>query len=312
MLEEDVNLHEEKLNEIDLIQTQIISTEFKTTQEYELLRKSLTRSIREVNWFWEVILPNTYLDIFQYHFQESDKLYEIYSTTLEVISTTSSEPDDDFAESDAHRLHLLRRTQQELDQIYSTTESIMSSAPSTRVSACRDSQALFLASTEPMLRNSVMISVAGEENDSGVHDTLSKNDSLLSSSQQNDSAYPEDSSEDSTDRSIYSPVKLRHPKIHVMSIRLLFLFAFHQLFVYFFPAWPKTSDKIPPNYQSRLESQKSYWIFRPSNWILYTNPIVFSQLQRLPSQMDQWKTQKSLEQEIFCIRPQEKITVVFY
>ena len=54
-----------------------------------------------------------------------------------------------------------------------------------------------------------------EENDSGVHDTLSKNDSLLSSSQQNDSAYPyEDSSEDSTDRSIYSPVKLRHPKHH--------------------------------------------------------------------------------------------------
>ena len=49
MLEEDVSLHEEKLNEIDLIQTQIISTEFKTTQEYELLRKSLTRSIKEVN-----------------------------------------------------------------------------------------------------------------------------------------------------------------------------------------------------------------------------------------------------------------------
>ena len=157
--------------------------------------------------------------------QESDKLYEIYSTTLEVISTTSSEPDDDFAESDAHRLHLLRRTQQELDQIYSTTESIMSSAPSTRVSACRDSQALFLASTEPMLRNSVMISVsAGEENDSGVHDTLSKNDSLLSSSQQNDSAYPEDSSEDSTDRSIYSPVKLRHPKVHVMNLCLIAFF----------------------------------------------------------------------------------------
>ena len=52
-----------------------------------------------------------------------------------------------------------------------------------------------------------------EENDSGVHDTLSKNDSLMSSSQQNDSAYPyEDSSEDSTDRSIYAPVKLRHLK----------------------------------------------------------------------------------------------------
>ena len=110
----------------------------------------------------------------------------------------------------------------------------MSSAPSTRVSACRDSQALFLASTEPMLRNSVMISVAGEENDSGVHDTLSKNDSLLSSSQQNDSAYPEDSSEDSTDRSIYSPVKLRHPKVHVMSICLQFcLHLIRCLFTFF-------------------------------------------------------------------------------
>ena len=308
MLEEDVSLHEEKLNEIDLIQTQIISTEFKTTQEYELLRKSLTRSIKEVNWFWEVIIPTRYHFVFI--FQESDKLYEIYSTTLEVISTSSSEPDD-FAESDAHRLHLLRRTQQELDQIYSTTESIMSSAPSTRVSACRDSQALFLASTEPMLRNSVMISVAGEENDSGVHDTLSKNDSLLSSSQQNDSAYPEDSSEDSTDRSIYSPVKLRHPKVHVMSICLQF--CFHTIsFVYFFPAWPKTSDKIPPNYQSRSESQKSHWVFRSSNWIMYTNPVIFSKLQRLPSQMDQWKTQKSLEQKIFCIRPKEKTTILFY
>ena len=83
-----------------------------------------------------------------------------------------------------------------------------------RVSTNIDSQHLFVASTEPTLRNSVMISV-GEENDSGVHDTLSKNDSLLSSSQQNDSAYPEDSSEDSTDRSLYSPVKLRNPKPHV-------------------------------------------------------------------------------------------------
>ena len=62
--------------------------------------------------------------------------------------------------------------------------------------------------------NSLLFPIGGnEENDSGVHDTLSKNDSLLSSSQQNDSAYPyEDSSEDSTDRSIYAPVKLRHPK----------------------------------------------------------------------------------------------------
>ena len=115
----------------------------------------------------------------------------------------------------------------------------MSSAPSTRVSASRDSQALFLASTEPMLRNSVMISVAGEENDSGVHDTLSKNDSLLSSSQQNDSAYPEDSSEDSTDRSIYSPVKLRHPKVHVMSISSHFLFSYNQLFVCLFSSMTK-------------------------------------------------------------------------
>ena len=102
MLEEEVRLHEEKLSEIDLIQSQLLSTEFKSSQEYELLKKSLNRSIQE----------------------ESEKLYEIYSTTLEVISVSSSE--ENFAESNAQRLHLLKRTQHELDQIYSTTESIMS------------------------------------------------------------------------------------------------------------------------------------------------------------------------------------------
>ena len=94
-----------------------------------------------------------------YLFQESVKLLEIYSTTLEVVSASSSEAD--FAETNAQRLHLLKRTQHELDQIYSTTESIMST-PSTRLSSttARDSQhLLFMASTEPTMRNSVMISV---------------------------------------------------------------------------------------------------------------------------------------------------------
>ena len=48
MLEKDIKLHEEKLCEIDLIQTKMLSTEYKTSQENELLKKSLNRSIEEV------------------------------------------------------------------------------------------------------------------------------------------------------------------------------------------------------------------------------------------------------------------------
>lgn len=161
MLEKDIKLHEEKLCEIDLIQTKMLSTEYKTSQENELLKKSLNRSIEEVIQWIKYLLP-TYIIIsyyILYLFQESVKLLEIYSTTLEVVSASSSEAD--FAETNAQRLHLLKRTQHELDQIYSTTESIMST-PSTRLSSttARDSQhLLFMASTEPTMRNSVMISV---------------------------------------------------------------------------------------------------------------------------------------------------------
>ena len=106
--------------------------------------------------------PNTYFNFnISFLFQESVKLLEIYSTTLEVVSTSSDSSEADFAETNAQRLHLLKRTQHELDQIYSTTESIMST-PSTRLSSstARDSQhLLFMASTEPLMRNSVMISV---------------------------------------------------------------------------------------------------------------------------------------------------------
>ena len=160
MLEKDIKLHEEKLCEIDLIQTKMLSTEYKTSQENELLKKSLNRSIEEViqwiKYLFTYIIISYYI---LYLFQESVKLLEIYSTTLEVVSASSSEAD--FAETNAQRLHLLKRTQHELDQIYSTTESIMST-PSTRLSSttARDSQhLLFMASTEPTMRNSVMISV---------------------------------------------------------------------------------------------------------------------------------------------------------
>ena len=159
MLEKDIKLHEEKLCEIDLIQTKMLSTEYKTSQENELLKKSLNRSIEEVIQWIKYLLTTSLSYYILYLFQESVKLLEIYSTTLEVVSASSSEAD--FAETNAQRLHLLKRTQHELDQIYSTTESIMST-PSTRLSSttARDSQhLLFMASTEPTMRNSVMISV---------------------------------------------------------------------------------------------------------------------------------------------------------
>ena len=92
--------------------------------------------------------------------QESDKLLELSSATFDMISASSSE--GDFAENDTQRIELLKRTQLELDQIYSTTESIMSSSSRLSKSLSRDSQQLFLASTEPVLRNSVMISIDDE------------------------------------------------------------------------------------------------------------------------------------------------------
>ena len=57
MLEKDIKLHEEKLCEIDLIQTKMLSTEYKTSQENELLKKSLNRSIEEVIQWIKYLLP---------------------------------------------------------------------------------------------------------------------------------------------------------------------------------------------------------------------------------------------------------------
>ena len=62
MLEKDIKLHEEKLCEIDLIQTKMLSTEYKTSQENELLKKSLNRSIEEVIQ-WINYLHITYIII---------------------------------------------------------------------------------------------------------------------------------------------------------------------------------------------------------------------------------------------------------
>ena len=79
---------------------------------------------------------------------------------------------------------LLKKTQLELDQIYSTTESIMST------NSFRDSQHLFIASTEPILRNSVMISVDSAEN-------------RLSSSAESSNAEKEESSRLSSNQNPY-------------------------------------------------------------------------------------------------------------
>ena len=57
MLDKDIKLHEEKLCEIDLIQTKMLSTEYKTSQENELLKKSLNRSIEEVIQWIKYLLP---------------------------------------------------------------------------------------------------------------------------------------------------------------------------------------------------------------------------------------------------------------
>merc|ERR1711894_222675 len=92
--------------------------------------------------------------------EESDKLLDIYSPQYDQISASSSE--NDFTNTDAQRIDLLKKTQQELDQIYSTTESIMSTSSRLSKSLSRDSQHLFLASTEPVLRNSVLISIDSE------------------------------------------------------------------------------------------------------------------------------------------------------
>ena len=46
--ENEIQTHEDKLNEIDVIQSQLLSEEFKSKQEYDLLKRSLHRSIQEV------------------------------------------------------------------------------------------------------------------------------------------------------------------------------------------------------------------------------------------------------------------------
>ena len=59
MLEKDIKLHEDKLCEIDLIQTKMLSTEYKTSQENELLKKSLNRSIEEVIQWIKYLSPTS-------------------------------------------------------------------------------------------------------------------------------------------------------------------------------------------------------------------------------------------------------------
>ena len=49
--ENEIQTHEDKLNEIDVIQSQLLSEEFKSKQEYDLLKRSLHRSIQEVTFY---------------------------------------------------------------------------------------------------------------------------------------------------------------------------------------------------------------------------------------------------------------------
>ena len=134
-----------------------------------------------------------------YFFQESDKLLDIYSPTYDQISQSSSE--NDFAESDAQRMDLLKRTQQELDQIYSTTESIMSTSSRMSKSLSRDSQHLFLGSSEPMLRNSVHITVS----DSGIAESLIASEESAETGKEDSTS----SGEDSANAPVYTEIKRR-------------------------------------------------------------------------------------------------------
>ena len=78
---------------------------------------------------------------------------------------------------------MLLKTQQELDQIYSTTESIMSTSSRLSKSLSRDSQHLFLASTEPVLRNSVLISIDSERLSSAESSSVAEKDDSRCSQQ---------------------------------------------------------------------------------------------------------------------------------
>ena len=92
----------------------------------------------------------------------------LFLTRIILIPDSSSEADAETSASSTTQQSaesgrdLLLKTQQELDQIYSTTESIMSTSSRLSKSLSRDSQHLFLASTEPVLRNSVLISIDSE------------------------------------------------------------------------------------------------------------------------------------------------------
>ena len=105
------------------------------------------------------------------------------------ISDSSSEADAETSASSTTQQSaesgrdLLLKTQQELDQIYSTTESIMSTSSRLSKSLSRDSQHLFLASTEPVLRNSVLISIDSERLSSAESSSVAEKDDSRCSQQ---------------------------------------------------------------------------------------------------------------------------------
>ena len=128
-------------------------------------------------------------------------MLDIYSPQYDQISASSSE--NDFTNTDAQRIDLLKRTQQELDQIYSTTESIMSTSSRMSKSLSRDSQHLFLGgSTEPMLRNSVHITVS----DSGIAESLNASEEGAETTTETASS---DAAEESSNAPVYSEIKRR-------------------------------------------------------------------------------------------------------
>ena len=57
-LENEIKGHEEKLNEIDMIQSQLLTNDFKCQQDFELLKRSLSRSIQEESE--KLVEPSTY------------------------------------------------------------------------------------------------------------------------------------------------------------------------------------------------------------------------------------------------------------
>ena len=226
-------------------------------------------------------------------FQESEKLMDLCSAQFGQISASSSEAEiAEQRDDDSQRLSLLRKTQHELDQIYSTTESIMSQSSSCRVSkslSSRDSQHLSYGSAEPVLRNSVLISVGEEADDSCKGSAITAETTAEKLNPFLDSSSSEGSEE-------VTEVKLRRKAQRVIIIHFSGFFRGTSLskshatyMTQSFSEWSKATDKIYASQRSRFWPKTSHRISRSPNWPLYSSFCRFNDLQRISVQAVTWQ-----------------------